>query len=64
VEYSLPQDCEMPLGIVVDSEENEVWYVSTKRGISGKYDIEKDKFEQNIIPQWKVREIPRGFSQV
>jgi virginiamycin B lyase len=64
VEYTLPRDCEMPLGIAVDSEDNEVWYVSTKRGLLGKYDLGKDKFEQYSIPQWKVREEPRGFSQV
>jgi streptogramin lyase len=64
VEYTLPRDCEMPLGIAVDSEDNDVWYVSTKRGLLGKYDIGKDKFEQYSIPQWKVREEPRGFSQV
>jgi virginiamycin B lyase len=64
VEYMLPRDCEMPLGIAVDSEDNEVWYVSTKRGLLGKYDIGKDKFEQYSIPQWKAREDPRGFSQV
>jgi streptogramin lyase len=64
VEYTLPRDCEMPLGIAVDSEDNDVWYVSTKRGLLGKYDIGKDKFEQYSIPQWNVREDPRGFSQV
>ncbi len=64
VEYTLPQDCEMPLAIVVDSEDNEVWYVSTKRGLLGKYDINNDKFEQYLIPHWKVRDDPRGFSQV
>jgi virginiamycin B lyase len=63
-EYTLPQNCEMPLGIATDSEDNEVWYVSTKRGILGKYDIDKHEFEQHIIPQWKVREDPSGFSQV
>lgn len=64
VEHTLPHDCEMPLGIAVDSEDKYVWYVSTKRGLLGRYDIDKDKFEQYIIPQWKVREDPRGFSQV
>src|SRR5919106_972609 len=64
VEYTLPQVCEMPLGIAVDSEDNEVWYVSTKRGILGMYDITENKFEQYTIPQWYVRENPTGFSQV
>jgi virginiamycin B lyase len=63
-EYQLPEVCEMPLGIAVDSEDNEVWYVSTKRGILGMYDITENKFEQYTIPQWYVRENPTGFSQV
>jgi streptogramin lyase len=64
LEYKLPQSCEMPLGIAVDSQDKEVWYVSTKRGILGMYDITENKFEQHTIPQWYVRENPRGFSQV
>src|ERR671918_278073 len=64
VEHTLPQVCEMPLGIAVDSKDNEVWYVSTKRGILGMYDITENKFEQYTIPQWYVRENPTGFSQV
>ena len=64
LEYRLPQSCEMPLGIAVDSKDKEVWYVSTKRGILGMYDIAGNKFEQHTIPQWYVRENPQGFSQV
>jgi virginiamycin B lyase len=64
LEHELPQSCEMPLGIAVDSEDKQVWYVSTKRGILGMYDIAKNKFEQHTIPQWYVRENPKGFSQV
>jgi virginiamycin B lyase len=64
LEYELPQSCEMPLGIAVDSEDNQVWYVSTKKGILGMYDIAKNKFEQHTIPQWYVRENPKSFSQV
>jgi hypothetical protein len=30
-EYLLPQSCEMPLSIVVDDEDGQIWYVSTKR---------------------------------
>ena len=62
LEYRLPQSCEMPLGIAVDSEDKEVWYVSTKRDILGMYDIKENKFEQYTIPQWYVRENSRGFS--
>jgi virginiamycin B lyase len=63
-EYLLPQSCEMPLGIVVDDEDGQVWYVSTKRGILGTYDNTENKFRQYRIPQWYVRENPRGYSQV
>jgi virginiamycin B lyase len=63
-EYMLPQYCEMPLGIAVDDKENKVWYVSTKKGILGSYDIEQDKFDkEKIIPTWVGRESPRGYSQ-
>jgi virginiamycin B lyase len=76
-EYVLPQTCEMPLGIAIDEEDdndvddndndetNKVWYVSTKKGLLGSYNIEEDKFDkEHLIPNWKVRESPRGFSQV
>jgi virginiamycin B lyase len=64
LEYVLPQACEMPLGIAVDDEDGQVWYVSTKRGILGMYDFSENKFKQYAIPQWYVRESARGFSQV
>ena len=77
-EYVLPQTCEMPLGIAADEDDNgvddndnnndhtnKVWYVSTKKGLLGSYNIEEDKFDkEHLIPNWKVRESPRGFSQV
>jgi virginiamycin B lyase len=70
-EYVLPQTCEMPLGIAIDEDDNDndqtnkVWYVSTKKGLLGSYNIEEDKFDkEHLIPNWKVRESPRGFSQV
>lgn len=44
-EYILPQTCEMPLGIAVDSDGKKVWYVSTKKGTLGNYDIK----EKNLI---------------
>ena len=34
-EYVLPQACEMPLGIALDSGAKKVWYVSTKNGLLG-----------------------------
>jgi virginiamycin B lyase len=65
IEYVLPQTCEMPLGIAIDVAENKVWYVSTKKGLLGSYDLEKDKFNQEQrIPGWKVRESLSEFSQV
>jgi virginiamycin B lyase len=47
-EYVLPQNCEMPLGIGVDIKEDRVWYVSTKKGILGSYDIKEDKFNEEM----------------
>jgi virginiamycin B lyase len=65
IEYVLPQTCEMPLGIAIDDAENKVWYVSTKKGLLGSYDLENDKFNQEQrIPEWKVRESLSEFSQV
>jgi virginiamycin B lyase len=65
IEYVLPQACEMPLGISVDDAENKVWYVSTKKGLLGSYDIEEEKFDKElVIPEWKSRESAREFSQV
>src|SRR5690349_14435778 len=44
IEHTLPQSCEMPLGIAVDSDAQMVWYVSTKRGVLGSYDLKQNKF--------------------
>jgi virginiamycin B lyase len=64
-EYVLPQNCEMPLGIEVDIKEDRVWYVSTKKGILGSYDIKEDKFNEEMqIPTWQSRNNDREFSQV
>jgi virginiamycin B lyase len=55
----------MPLGIAVDDAENKVWYVSTKKGLLGSYNIEEEKFDKElVIPEWKSRESAREFSQV
>src|SRR5262249_34537096 len=63
-EYVLPQNCEMPLGIAVDSDAKKVWYVSTKKGVLGSYNLKENKFDQeHIIPEWKAREDPSSFSQ-
>jgi virginiamycin B lyase len=64
-EYVLPQSCEMPLGIAVDNDANKVWYVSTKKGLLGSYDLGKNKFDHEyVIPEWKSRENPLAYSQV
>jgi virginiamycin B lyase len=64
-EYVLPQTCEMPLGIDVDATEGIVWYVSTKKGVLGSYDIKEEKFNQERqIPSWPSRNDAREFSQV
>lgn len=64
-EYVLPQSCEMPLGIAVDNNAKKVWYVSTKKGLLGSYDLRRDKFDQEyVIPAWKSRENPLTYSQV
>jgi virginiamycin B lyase len=64
-EYTLPQNCEMPLGIAVDKNDEKVWYVSTKRGVLGSYDLKQDRFDQqHVIPFWGPRKHPTEFSQV
>jgi hypothetical protein len=64
-EHTLPQSCEMPLGIAVDSDAQRVWYVSTKRGVLGSYDLKQNNFDQeHIIPFWNSRGDQTGYSQV
>ena len=64
-EYKLPATCEMPLGILVDNQAGKVWYVSTKQGTVGSYDLATHKFDKELnIPIWKVRSIPTDNSQV
>jgi virginiamycin B lyase len=64
-EYKLPATCEMPLGILVDDQLAKVWYVSTKQGTLGSYDLATHKFDKElIIPVWNVRNIPTDNSQV
>jgi virginiamycin B lyase len=64
-EHTLPQNCEMPLGIAVDSNAHRVWYVSTKKGVLGSYDLKQNTFDrEHIIPNWISREDPVGYSQV
>ncbi len=55
-EVTLPNECEMPLGIAADG--GRVWYVSTKRGVLGSYDTSAGKFSEYEIPQWPSRQLP------
>jgi streptogramin lyase len=57
-EVVLPSDCQMPVGIAVDGSNNQVWYVSAKRGVLGSYSIADNKFSQYNIPEWPSREQP------
>lgn len=60
-EIQLPSECEMPLAVEVDGDR--VWYVSTKEGILGSYNIAEAKFDkENEIPSWPARSTPTGFS--
>lgn len=64
-EYKLPATCIMPLGILVDSQAGKVWYISTKQGTVGSYNIAAHKFDKELtIPIWNVRNIPTDNSQV
>ncbi len=64
-EYVLPQSCQMPLGIAVDKNDARVWYVSTKKGVLGSYNLKQNKFDQeHLIPLWNSRQDQTGFSQV
>ena len=64
-EYVLPQTCEMPLGIDVEIKEEKVWYISTKKGVLGSYDLKEDKFNEEMqVPSWPSRNNDREFSQV
>ena len=62
-EYNLPATCEMPLGIGVT--DGKVWYVSTKNGTLGVYNIQQNSFAKEVpIPVWKSRLNHLDFSQV
>ena len=64
-EYVLPTRCEMPLGIAVDNNASKVWYISTKNGTLGSYNIKENRFDQErTIPIWKSRQNPIDSSQV
>jgi virginiamycin B lyase len=64
-EYRLPSTCEMPLGIAVDNQAGKVWYVSTKQGVLGDYNLITKKFDKETrIPVWNVRKNPMDYSNV
>ena len=65
IEYPLPALCEMPLAIGVDSQNQNIWYISTKNGTLGRYDEITNTFgEEYKIPSWPARENPTMSSQV
>lgn len=65
MEMRLPGNCEMPLGVVVDTNKSKVWYLSTKNGMLGSYNFREQRFEEErIIPMWPSRENPVKSSQV
>jgi virginiamycin B lyase len=60
-EFGLPSNCEMPLAIEADGER--VWYVSTKNGALGSFNVAEGRFEQERqIPSWPTRSNPTLFS--
>jgi virginiamycin B lyase len=61
-EHVLKSECELPLGIAVDSDR--VWYVSTKQGTLGSYSLSDGNMEEFAIPSWPARSDPTGFSMV
>jgi virginiamycin B lyase len=65
IEYKLPHTCEIPLGIAVDNHAGKVWYISTKQGALGDYNLITKKFDKEVsIPVWNVRKNPIDFSNV
>ena len=65
IEYPLPAPCEMPLAVGVDSQSQSIWYISTKNGTLGSYDMITDSFgEEQEIPNWPARKNPTMSSQV
>lgn len=60
-EYSLPQKCEMPLGILADNDS--IWYVSSKLGHLGKLNIKDNNSQEFTIPVWASRSKPTDISQ-
>lgn len=64
-EYKLPVTCEMPLGILVDNQAGKIWYVSTKQGTLGSYNLATKNFDKELtIPIWQARNNPTDNSQV
>ena len=60
-EYPLPQKCEMPLGIL--AENDSIWYISTKLGHLGKFNIKDNTSQEFTIPVWDSRSKLTDISQ-
>jgi virginiamycin B lyase len=51
----------MPLA--VEAVEGRVWYVSTKNGTLGSYNVAEARFEEeHVVPSWPTRSSPTAFS--
>lgn len=55
-EFVLPAECEMPLGMAINDDS--VWYLSTKQGTLGSYDLSSGQFQEYEIPSWPPRSNP------
>jgi virginiamycin B lyase len=63
-EVILTSECEMPLAIINDDEEEGIWYISTKHGSLIFYEYKTKAFVKYDIPVWKSRDNPIDSSQV
>jgi virginiamycin B lyase len=62
-EFKIPAFCSLPLGIVIDRDDN-VWFASTRQGNIVKFNPRIQEFREFQIPQWPPREAGLGASQV
>ena len=60
-EYKMPHPCEMPLGIAVDSQVGKVWYISTKQGVLGDYNLISKKFDKEVIEKTLESLLDKGL---
>ena len=63
-EIKLNNECEMPLAITNDDNEEGIWYISTKHGSLIFYDFKTKAFTKYDIPIWLSQDNPIDSSQV